>query len=135
MKKTISLIASLLLFCSYCLAYDNTDTSSDYDQTFLQEELMIHAIDCSEWIESIPPAIEPMHIDPTEQLDLQLEQMEWDNENFHFNYLLHPCSDEACFRQASLRFRQQMGHDFGYYPYTSLCDLYTWLWICKASRL
>lgn len=133
MKKTISLLALVMLFSTYCLAYDN-NVGEPYDFEYPDEEIMmIHAIDCSEWIDGIPEDIDPIHIDPADQLDLRLENMDWTDENFHFNYLLPPCSEEACFRQASLRFRQQTGRAFGG-AITSPSDLYTWIWCCEMSK-
>lgn len=134
MKKTISLLALMMLFSTYCLAHDNTGPESEDFDTQFTEQLLIHAIDCSEWVNEIPDEVEPMHIDPANQLDLRIDEMEWDNENFHFNYLLHPCSDEACYRQASLRFRQQTGHDFGDMSLGRGSDFYILLWCIETCR-
>lgn len=134
MKKTISILALMMLFSTYCLAYDNTYPESENLDSQFTEQLLIHAIDCSEWVNEIPDEIEPLHEDPIYQMDLRYEDMEWDDENFHFNYLLHPCSDEACFRQASLRFRQQTGHNFGQMSSDRTYDLYILIWCIEMCR-
>lgn len=133
MKKTISILALMMLFSTYCLASANDFGDPTEFESLCEEEMIIQAIDCSEWIDAIPEDIDPIHIDPADQLDLRLENMDWTDENFRFNYLLHPCSDEACFRQASLRFRQQTGRRFGEAGCTP-SDAYTWIWCCEMSR-
>lgn len=95
MKKTISLLALATLFSTYCLAYDNKVTEPQETEIPTTEELLIHAIDCSDWINAIPEEIDPAHFDPAHQLDLRPDNMDWTDENFHFNYLLHPTSGEA----------------------------------------
>lgn len=133
MKKTISILALMMLFSTYCLAYDKDGTEPTDFYYPEDEELMMHAIDCSEWIDAIPEDIDPIHIDPADQLDLRLDNMDWTDENFHFNYLLHPCSEEACFRQASLRFRQQTGRSFDGTKGTP-SDSYIWIWCLEMSK-
>lgn len=133
MKKTISLLTMLMMFSSYCLAYDNKRTDPPGESDVLTEDLLIYTINCNEWIEGLPCDIQPTHYDPADQLDLRLDNIDWTQDNFHFNYLLHPCSDEACYKQASLRFRQQTGHRIGDGSRTPIADMYAWLWYCKTN--
>lgn len=128
MKKTILLLALVALLSNYCLANDNKGGPEPTETEILNTEaFLIHAIDCTDWIDAIPDDIHPFHLEPADQLELNLEELDFNDEFFHFNYLLYPCSDEACFRQASLRFRQLTGHKFGEGK-NSVADLYTWRW-------
>lgn len=128
MKKTILLLAIAALSSTYCLGYDDADYNPAFADELMTEEMLMHSIDCSQWIEDIPQNVEPIHIDPADQLDLRYEEMEWDSENFHFNYLLYPYTDEACIEQASLRYRQACGGGPSAVRAPSLTDLYIWFW-------
>ena len=95
MKKTALILAIMTLLSSYCLANDFTNYEDYYQPMPVESELLIHFIDCNDWINTIPEDIEPIHIDPADQLDLNIDEMNIDNENIHFDYLLHPYMHEA----------------------------------------
>lgn len=95
MKKTALILALMTLLSSYCLANDSTNYEDYYPLMPVESELLIHFIDCNDWINTIPEDIEPIHIDPADQLDLNIDEMNIDNENIHFDYLLHTYMHEA----------------------------------------